>query len=81
MYFLVNSSLNIFNRKYIIFDGIDTISEIYINNKLIGTTNNMFVKYTFSIEKYLNVSKSLTFSNIWKVVKKPASPSWEGLAS
>lgn len=44
-----------FNKKYIIFDGIDTISDIYLNKIYIGSTNNMFVKYTFSIEKYLEV--------------------------
>lgn len=58
-FYLVNSSLNKFKRKYIIFDGIDTIGEIYINEKLIGSTNNMFVKYTFPVDKYLNVGNIL----------------------
>lgn len=55
MFFLVNSSLKAFNRKYIVFNGIDTVGEIYLNKKHIGSTNNMFVKYSFSIEEYLNV--------------------------
>lgn len=55
MYFSVNSSMKAFNKKYIIFDGIDTISKIYLNKNLIGSTNNMFVKYTFSVEEYLEV--------------------------
>lgn len=53
--FLVNSSSKAFNKKYIIFDGVDTFSEIYLNKKLIGSTNNMFVKYTFSVEDFLKV--------------------------
>lgn len=53
--FLVNSSSKSFNRKYIIFDGVDTIGDVYLNTKLIGSTNNMFVKYYFSVEEYLNV--------------------------
>lgn len=51
----MNSSLESFNKKYIIFYGIDTFSDIYLNKKLIGSTNNMFVRYTFSVEEFLKV--------------------------
>ena len=36
-------------RKYLKINGIDTISEIYVNGKLVGTTNNMFIPYTFEL--------------------------------
>jgi len=36
-------------RKMIRFNGIDTIAEIYLNNELIGTTSNCFLKYTFEL--------------------------------
>lgn len=66
MYFSVNSSMNAFNKKYIIFDGIDTIANIYLNKKLIGSTNNMFVKYNFSVEEYLEVPIILkTITNLY----------------
>lgn len=55
--FSVSSSFKLFNKKYIVFDGIDTISDIYLNNKQIGSTNNMFIKYAFSIEDNLKVCK------------------------
>ena len=34
-------------------DGIDTFSEIYINNTFVANTENMFLKYVFDIKKYL----------------------------
>ena len=33
----------------LVFDGIDTISEIYLNDYLVGSTNNMFCKYNIKI--------------------------------
>jgi beta-mannosidase len=33
----------------LIAEGIDTVSEIYINGILIGTTNNQFRRYSFDI--------------------------------
>jgi beta-mannosidase len=35
--------------------GIDTASNIYINDKLIGTTDNMFVRYKFDVKKTLKI--------------------------
>ncbi len=34
-------------------DGIDTVSNVYINDKLIGTTDNMFVRYKFDVKQVL----------------------------
>ena len=36
-------------HKFIRFNGIDTISEIYLNGKLIGKTDNMFIPYVFEV--------------------------------
>ncbi|XP_026807411.1 beta-mannosidase isoform X2 [Rhopalosiphum maidis] len=65
--FKVNSSSKSFNKKYIIFDGIDTFSDIYLNKKLIGSTNNMFVRYTFSIEEFLKYQEE---ENVLEVIMK-----------
>lgn len=47
------------NVEYqLVFDGLDTIAEIYLNNNIIGNTNNMFVQYKFEIAKYLNNGKN-----------------------
>jgi beta-mannosidase len=38
--------------------GIDTISSVYVNDKLIGTTDNMFVRYKFDVKKVLKTGKN-----------------------
>lgn len=35
---------------YLKFDGIDIFSEIYLNNQLLGKTDNMFLKYEYNIK-------------------------------
>jgi beta-mannosidase len=35
------------------FYGIDTISEVYLNNKLLGSTKNMFLTYDFEVKSKL----------------------------
>ncbi|MDX9747616.1 MAG: glycoside hydrolase family 2 protein [Paludibacter sp.] len=35
------------------FDGIDTYSEIYLNGRKLGTTNNMFLPYQFNVNGWL----------------------------
>ena len=43
----------------LVFDGLDTIAEIYLNDNVIGNTNNMFVQYKYDITKYLNTGKNI----------------------
>ena len=35
--------------KYLKINGIDTLSEIYLNDELIGKTDNMFIPYSFKL--------------------------------
>lgn len=37
----------------LVFEGLDTIAEILLNDKIIGKTDNMFVQYHFLLKKYL----------------------------
>jgi beta-mannosidase len=37
----------------LVFEGLDTISEIYLNNIRLGGTDNMFVKYRYNVKKIL----------------------------
>jgi len=39
----------------LVFEGIDTKSEIRLNGELLGSTNNMFRQYRFSVAKQLKV--------------------------
>ncbi len=34
------------------FEGVDTFSEIFLNGKLVGATDNMYLRYDFDIKKY-----------------------------
>jgi len=37
----------------LVFDGLDTFADIYLNNALLGHSENMFVRYVFDIRKNL----------------------------
>ena len=39
-------------------EGIDTVSTIFINGQQVGTTDNMFVKYTFDVKSFIKVCNS-----------------------
>ena len=49
---------NIFNEEEILlgFDGIDTFSEITLNGTFLGKTENMFLKYSYSVKDLLKKS-------------------------
>lgn len=58
--YFINSSnevdLNDLNRAshiYLTFLGVDTISNIYVNGMLLGSTDNMFVRYSFDVKNKL----------------------------
>jgi beta-mannosidase len=42
----------------IVFDGIDVYSDIYLNNQLIGSTDNMFLQYRFEVRDVLKKGKN-----------------------
>lgn len=52
-----------FQVKKLVFEGIDTVSEIYLNDHYLGKTDNMFLKYEFDVSLALKKGK-----NILKVV-------------
>ena len=41
------------NNVDLVFEGLDTISEIYLNNIRLGGTDNMFVKYRYNVKNIL----------------------------
>lgn len=40
-------------RVELVFDGLDTIASIWLNDKLIGKTNNMFIPFRFDVTSVL----------------------------
>jgi len=58
----------------IVFDGLDTISEFYLNDNIIGESKNMFLQYKIDISNFLNNG-----NNSLKVLfKSPNKHSEEG---
>lgn len=47
------------DRVDLVFDGMDTIASIWLNNKLIGRTNNMFIPLRFDITAFLKPQNNL----------------------
>ncbi len=41
------------DRIDLVFDGLDTITKIWLNKKLIAKTSNMFIPYRFDVTKHL----------------------------
>ncbi|UCC22432.1 MAG: hypothetical protein JSW23_11755 [Planctomycetota bacterium] len=46
------------DRAELVFDGLDTITSVWLNNKLIGKTNNMFIPFRFDVTGLLNPQKN-----------------------
>jgi beta-mannosidase len=38
----------------LVFEGLDTVADIYINSKFLGRAENMFLKYEYDVNKLLN---------------------------
>ncbi len=58
--------------QFLIFEGLDTVSEIYFNKKLLGKSDNMFVKYEFEISSLIkdkNNELEVRFSSPIKYAK------------
>ncbi|SHF28879.1 beta-mannosidase [Chryseobacterium takakiae] len=43
----------------LVFEGLDTFSDIYLNGKLIQTTDNMFRKWTIPVKNYLKKGENI----------------------
>lgn len=66
------------NRINLVFDGIDTFSEIYINDKKIADTNNMFLQYTFTINEYVTAGENTLTVKLLSIRQKAAQYPKEG---
>lgn len=45
--FILSSNFNPNQKKYIVFDGLDTYADIYLNEQFLGRVNNMFRQWRF----------------------------------
>ncbi|MBE6791064.1 MAG: hypothetical protein E7535_07755 [Ruminococcaceae bacterium] len=46
------------SRAALVFEGLDTYTEIFLNGKSIGKTDNMFIRHTFDVREYLTVGEN-----------------------
>ncbi len=59
-------------KTYLVFESIDTAAEIFLNDKSLGCTNNMFIKYSFEVSKLLrkkNNKLEVVFTSAEKYAK------------
>ncbi|KAJ0173564.1 hypothetical protein K1T71_010713 [Dendrolimus kikuchii] len=42
----------------LVFDGVDTIAFVELNDHPIGSTNNMFVRYVYDVKQYLKIGQN-----------------------
>ncbi len=54
---------------YLVFDGIDTIADIFFNNIKIGHAENMFLKYEFDISSQIKKKKNELHINFKSALK------------
>ncbi len=52
------------NRQKLVLEGIDTVSDIYINGSFAGHTENMFITHELDISKHLQKGKNLLLIHI-----------------
>ncbi len=42
----------------LVFEGLDTYCDIYVNERLVGSTDNMFIRHEFAVDGYLNIGEN-----------------------
>ncbi|XP_073999944.1 beta-mannosidase isoform X2 [Rhodnius prolixus] len=52
-----------YEQIHLVLHGVDTVSEIYINEKLVGNTTNMFVRYRFDVKNVVKVGLNSLYVN------------------
>ena len=52
------------------FDGIDTFAEIYLNDTLLGNTENMFLQYVYSVKDFVKAGKNVLRVKLLSTTKK-----------
>jgi len=51
----------------LVFEGVDTLSDVYLNEVFLGSTQNMFMEYRFNIKNVLKLGQN----KIWVHIKSP----------
>ena len=65
----------------LVFDGVDVYSDVYVNGKLVGSTENMFLQYRFEIKNALKVGKNVLNVCMRSTLNKMDTFNTEGYAA
>ncbi|KAF5301663.1 hypothetical protein FQA39_LY10710 [Lamprigera yunnana] len=57
-FFSVDDNVLSHRNIQLVFHGIDTFSKIYLNEVQLGTTENMFVRYTFNVKPFVKLGNN-----------------------
>lgn len=68
--FTANDSLLSYRFLDLIFEGVDTYSEIFVNDSLAGTTDNMFREYRFNIRPFLKLGENVISVQLYSPLKR-----------
>lgn len=66
--FTLPTDISQWQKVNLICEGIDTVSEILLNNVTVGKTDNMFIKYNIDVTnviKEINIIEVRLFSAVW----------------
>lgn len=67
--FILPESLRKKDRIEAVFEGLDTVTQIWLNEKLIGKTHNMFIPHRFDITGLLKPQKNTLYIKFLPVLK------------
>jgi beta-mannosidase len=54
----------------LVCEGLDTIATVYVNNKVVGKSDNMFVRYVFDIKPATQVYFFMSPVHVFFIKKK-----------
>ena len=57
--FFVTEEMTAADGLYLVFEGIDTLSDIYLNEEKIGSTDNMHRTYSFDVLERLKIGENV----------------------
>ena len=57
--FFVTEEMTLADGLYLVFEGIDTLSDIYLNEEKIGSTDNMHRTYSFDVLERLKIGENV----------------------
>jgi len=59
-----------FQVKKLVFEGIDTVADVYLNDFYLGRTDNMFLKYEFDVSTTLREGKNILKVILYSPIKE-----------